>query len=127
MLTDYQRQLRQRLLNAPVVPAPSPWRRPDSVYGIVAVGGLVGVGFAVHPDTGADVLMVVSHDGHGLVDPLTYEKLARNPNPDPERSMPDNADLTCPGLGPVAGMEIRIAGLFGGGLNATTADGWGLD
>ncbi|MET7527346.1 hypothetical protein ABZS62_34190, partial [Streptomyces sp900116325] len=30
-------------------------------------------------------------------------------------------------LGPVAGTEIRIAGLFGGGLHSTTPDGWTVD
>lgn len=36
-------------------------------------------------------------------------------------------DLTCPGLGPIAGNPVRIAGLFGGGLHSTTPDGWTLD
>lgn len=36
-------------------------------------------------------------------------------------------DLACPGLGPVVGTQVRIAGLWGGGLHATTPDGWSLD
>ncbi|WP_404870651.1 hypothetical protein ACI1MP_36490 [Kitasatospora griseola] len=36
------------------------------------------------------------------------------PNPGP--------DLSCPGFGPLAGTEVRIAGLFGGGLHSTSED-----
>jgi hypothetical protein len=72
--------------------------------------------------------MVVSLDGHGLIDSLTAEKIARDRNPDPDSSTPDaDPDLTCPGLGPIAGERVRIAGLFGGGLHATTGDGWTID
>ncbi|MER5845289.1 hypothetical protein [Streptomyces prasinus] len=58
---------------------------------------------------------------------VTGEKVARDRDPDPEDSTPDAvADLTCPGLGPIAGSRVHIAGLFGGGLH-TTADGWPLE
>jgi hypothetical protein len=69
--------------------------------------------------------MVVFRDGHGLFDGITGERMARDRDPDPATSTPDaHPDLACPGLGPVAGTEIRIAGLFGGGLHSTTQDGW---
>ena len=72
--------------------------------------------------------MVVSADGHGLFDATTGDKLARDRDPDPETSTPDAArDLTCPGLGPIAGTRVQIAGLFGGGLHSTSGDGWSLD
>lgn len=72
--------------------------------------------------------MVVSHDGHGLFDAVTGERIARDRDPDPEDSTPDAvADLSCPGLGPISGIRVRIAGLFGGGLHTTTADGWTLE
>ncbi len=72
--------------------------------------------------------MVVSSSGHGLFDAVTGEKIARDRDPAPEVSTPDgHPDLTCPGLGPVAGTPVRIAGLFGGGLHRTTPDGWTLD
>jgi hypothetical protein len=123
-LSEYQRAMRDRLLAAPVVPAPAPWWRVTST----AVGGLLGVGFATHPDTGLDLAMVVSHDGHGLFDAVTGEKIARDRDPDPEASTPDLApDLTCPGLGPLAGSRVHIAGLFGGGLHRTTEDFWTLE
>ncbi|WP_344394955.1 hypothetical protein [Actinomadura alba] len=90
------------------------------------VGGLLGIGFAAHPDSGHDLVMVVSHDGHGLFDAVTGEKIARDYDPDPDTSTPDaSPDLTCPGLGPITGTQIHIAGIFGGGLHRTT-DGWSL-
>ncbi|MFI6970029.1 hypothetical protein [Streptomyces phaeochromogenes] len=127
-LSPYQQALRDRLLAAPVVPAPEPWRPVfESEYG-VPVGGLLGIGFASHPESGHDLVMVVSHDGHGLYDAVTGEKIARDRDPDPEDSTPEAvADLTCPGLGPIAGSRIRIAGLFGGGLHTTNEDGWTLE
>lgn len=126
MLTEYQQQLRDRVLSAPVMPAPPSWRPVFSAR--TPIGGLQGVGFASDPHTGDDLVMVVSMDGHGLFNAATGEKVARDRNPDPDSSTPDAVpDLSCPGLGPVAGQRIRIAGLFGGGLHATTYDGWSVD
>lgn len=123
-LSPYQRAMRDRLLAAPVVPTPEPWR----TLPLVPVGGLLGIGFASHPDSGHDLVMVVSHDGHGLFDGVTGERIARDRDPDPEDSTPDSvADLSCPGLGPITGSRVHIAGLFGGGLHTTTADGWALE
>ena len=126
MLSDYQQQLRDRLLAAPVVAAPLPWQ-PALDRG-TPIGGLLGIGFAVHPGNGHDLVMVVSVDGHGLFDAVTGEKIARDRHPDPGTAAPDaSPDLACPGLGPVTGTWVRIAGLSGGGLHATTPDGWSLD
>jgi hypothetical protein len=125
VLSDYQQQLRDRLLAAPVVAAPPPWQPVD--HG-TRIGGLLGIGFAVHPGNGHDLVMVVSHDGHGLFDAVTGEKIARDRHPDPGTATPDaSPDLACPGLGPATGTQVRIAGLFGGGLHATTSGGWSLD
>ncbi|WP_328873487.1 hypothetical protein OHT76_27285 [Streptomyces sp. NBC_00287] len=127
MITAYQQRLRDRLLAAPEVPAPEPWRPVFQPMPYAPVGGLLGIGFATHPDTGHDLVMVVSHDGHGLFDAVTGEKIARDRDPDPETDTPDTAaDLTCPGLGPIAGTRVHIAGLFGGGLHTGT-DGWQVD
>ncbi|MFD8271391.1 hypothetical protein [Streptomyces flaveolus] len=80
------------------------------------------------PGTGHDLVMVVSHDGHGLFDAVTGEKIARDRDPGPEDSTPDAvADLSCPGLGPIAGSRVQIAGLFGGGPHSTTEDGWCIE
>ncbi|MFI6700425.1 hypothetical protein ACIBJC_15840 [Streptomyces sp. NPDC050509] len=127
-LSAYQQALRDRLLDAPVMPAPEPWRPVfEYEYG-APVGGLLGIGFATHPESCHDLVMVVSRDGHGLFDAVTGEKMARDRAPDPEGSTPDAvADLTCPGLGPIAGSRVHIAGLFGGGLHTTTEDGWALE
>ncbi|MGW3203463.1 hypothetical protein [Streptomyces sp. NPDC001135] len=124
----YEQALRDRFLAAPVVPAPEPWQPVfEYEYG-VPVGGLLGIGFASHPDGGHDLVMVVSSDGHGLFDAVTGEKIARDRDPDPEGSTPEAvADLSCPGLGPVAGSRVRIAGLFGGGFHTSTPDGWTVE
>ncbi|MFC8085259.1 hypothetical protein [Streptomyces sp. NPDC057340] len=123
-LSAYQRGMRDRILAAPVVAAPEPWRS----VALVPVGGLLGIGFASHPESGHDLVMVVSHDGHGLFDAVTGDKIARDRDPGPEGSTPDEAaDLSCPGLGPVEGSRVHIAGLFGGGLHAGTRDGWELE
>lgn len=91
-LSPYQRDLRDRLSSVPVLPAPAPWQ--PVFEPCAAVGGLLGIGFATHPESGNDLLMVVSTAGCG-----------------------------CLGLGPVTGGRVHIAGLYGGGLHPTTADG----
>ncbi|MFJ6937861.1 hypothetical protein [Streptomyces sp. NPDC101132] len=136
MITNHQQRLRERYLAAPVMPAPTPWQPAPGHT--IAVGGLLGIGFAVHPDTGRDLVVVVSGGGRGLFDAATGEQIARDRNPDPATDtgtgtgtgtgIPDvRRDLVCPGPGPLAGVPVRIAGLFGGGLHSTTPDGWTLD
>lgn len=126
MITEYQQKLRERYLAANVMPAPEPWQ--PVMDRRTPIGGVLGMGFAVHPDSGHDLIMVVSSDGHGLLDAVTGEQIARDRDPDPETSTPDaHPDLTCPGLGPIEGVPVRMAGLFGGGLHSTTPDGWTLD
>lgn len=112
----------------PVVPAPEPWRCVFPHAHGTPVGGLVGIGFATHPESGHDLVLAVSHSGHGLFDAVTGERIARDDDPDPEDALPDEASgLSCPGLGPVAGSRVRVAGLFGGGLRTATEDGWCLE
>ncbi|MFE0191584.1 hypothetical protein [Streptomyces sp. NPDC058989] len=126
MISEYQQQLRERFLSVPETPPPAPWRPVLSRRN--PIGGLLGIGFAIAPGTGHDLVMVVSGGGHGLFDALTGEKIARDRDPDPDDSTPDAVpDLSCPGLGPIAGTRVRIAGLFGGGLHTTTYDGWSLE
>jgi hypothetical protein len=114
--------LRTRFLGTTVVPAPMPWRPADCH--VVRVGGLIGVGFARHPETGRDLLLTASHNGLGLVDASTGERLARDD--DDDLAWPDDDDLTCPGIGPITGTRVRMAGLPGGGLHAGTTDGWSV-
>lgn len=127
MLTEYQQRLRAKYLSAPQVAPPDPWLASGAPRFYIPVGGLQGVGLGVHPETGDDLLMVVSMDGFGLFDPVTCTRLARDRQPDPEVSEPGGTDLACPGIGVLAGTRVRIAGLFGGGLHNTTEDGWALD
>ncbi|SNT28571.1 hypothetical protein SAMN05421812_104246 [Asanoa hainanensis] len=127
MLTEYQRQLRTKYLSAPVVEPPAPWRAMAGRWSCVPFGGLLGVGFGEHPETGEDLLMVVSGDGFGLLEVATGTKIARDRDPDSEVSTPDGPDLACPGIGVLAGSRVRIAGLFGGGLHTTTEDGRTID
>ncbi|WP_405470563.1 hypothetical protein [Streptomyces canus] len=47
-LSPYQRDLRDRLSSVPVLPAPAPWQ--PVFEPCAAVGGLLGIGFAMHPD-----------------------------------------------------------------------------
>lgn len=123
MLSDYQRGLRDRFLAADVSPPPDPWRPAGS--GPVAVGGLLGVGFAPDPVTGRDLVLVASNSGLGVLDAATGERLARDG--DEDLGYPDGPDLSCPGIGPLEGTRVRVAGLFGGGLHATSGDGWSVD
>lgn len=86
MITEYQQKLRERYLAAVVMPAPEPWQ--PVLDRRTPIGGLLGIGFAVHPDSGHDLIMVVSSDGHGLFDAVTGEKIARDRDPDLETSTP---------------------------------------
>lgn len=76
MLSDYQQQLRDRFLAAPVTPPPPPWRLVLDAS--TPIGGLQGVGFATHPVSENDLVMAVSTDGHGLFDAVTGDKSARD-------------------------------------------------
>ncbi|MBL7626224.1 hypothetical protein [Frankia nepalensis] len=88
---------------------------------------MLGVGFGNHSHDGRDLLVVVSHDGHGVIDTRDYAKLIRDRDPDASDLLPSDDDLSVPGLGLLAGTRVRIAGLFGGGLHSTTSDGWAID
>jgi hypothetical protein len=83
-------------------------------HSIFAIGGLIQVGFAPQ----SDYLLVVSHQGRGVFDCVSRQKLARDAN-----DAFDESELTAEGIGLLAGQKIRTAGLFGGSLPTTTADG----
>ncbi|WP_435281356.1 hypothetical protein [Streptomyces koelreuteriae] len=126
MISEYQQQLRDRFLSVSETSPPPPWH--PVLDRRLPIGGLLGIGFGTAPGADHDLVMVVSSDGHGLFDTVTGEKLARDRDPDPDDSTPDAVpDLACPGLGPLAGTRVRIAGLFGGGLHTTTLDGWSVE
>jgi hypothetical protein len=86
-----------------------------------AVGGLFQVGYG--PET--DFLLVLSHAGRGVFDCVSGKKLARDYGD--AFQFFDQIRLESVGFGPLDGIKIRMAGLFGGGLPLTTQDGWRLE
>jgi hypothetical protein len=94
---------------------PAPWCK-RVVY---PVGGLRSVGF----QDDADILLVVSEQGRGIIDCIADQKLAR----DHEEYYEDEIRLEADGIGPLAGKKIRISGLYGGGLPNSTSDGWSIE
>lgn len=115
-IPDHLQELFRRLVDLPASEPPSPWHEATIHF----VGGLTDVGFA----DSSDLLLVISHDGRGLFDCVSGERIARDHSNDFAR---DTANLLAPGIGPITGQPIRTAGLYGGGLALTTADGWSLD
>lgn len=120
-MNPHHEHLRTRFRTAPLHPPPPPWRPLPPV----AVGGLTGVGFAVHPESGEDLVLVTSHQGRGVLNCVTGQRTARDPDPEP--AWPDEHTLTCQGIGPLTGTSIQISGLLGGGLHTTTTNGWSID
>lgn len=97
---------------------PTPWRIVSTAF----VGGLIEVGYAPK----SDLVLVVSHDGRGGFDAKTGEHLARDRSPSTDPWF-DPISMTASGIGPLEGVVIRLAGLSGGGLPKSTADGWRLE
>ena len=90
------------------------WRR----ISYVAVGGLTEVGFG----RDARFLLIVSHQGRGVVDCITGARVARNPDDGP--AWFNDSAPAARGIGPLQGEWVPVAGLAGGSLAAETADGW---
>ncbi len=103
------------LAKLPVGTPPAPWRRAAAV----AIGGLEAVGF---PD-GEDLMLVLSSQGRGVIDCIRGERVAR----DGEDGHIDVGTLLCSGIGPLADTQVRMSGLYGGGLANTTSDGWAIE
>lgn len=78
MISEYQQRLRDRFLSAQVIEPPDPWRPVFPPRSPAPVGGLLGVGFAVDPSSGNDLLMVVSTQGHEVFDASSGVKVARD-------------------------------------------------
>jgi hypothetical protein len=92
---------------------PSPWRKVT----YLAVGGLTEVGFAA-----GSLLLVVSHQGRGVVDLASGNVLARDRQE--TGAWFDAARRAALGIGPLDGTWIGVCGLAGGQLPDATADGW---
>lgn len=95
---------------------PEPWNR----IVVVPVGGLTSVGFA----ESSDLLLAASSAGRGVFDCRTGTLLARDDN---DRFSFDVGNLLVEGIGPIAEYQIRMSGIFGGGLPRQTADGWSIE
>jgi hypothetical protein len=100
------------LRSKPVVDPPSPWRKVP-----VHIAGVTAVGFA----PGTDLVVVLSHDGIGVVDAGMGDVLARQYDTELED---DPYPVWVRGIGPVQDQRIPVAGLWGGGLRRYTPDGW---
>ena len=74
------------------------------------------------PDGGGPLLLVVSHQGRGMVDLASGELLARDRHE--AGAWFDAARRAALGIGPLDGAWIGVCGLAGGRLPDTTADGW---
>lgn len=85
---------------------------PDGWEKVVerAVGGLLDIGFSRQ----SDHLLVVSSSGRGVIDCRTGEKVARDYEDFGDWRNVTN--LTCEGVGPLAGETILTTGLHGGGM-----------
>ena len=95
----------------PEAPPPAPWRAVP-----IHIGGVTAVGFG----PGTEWLLVMTHSGLGVIEAATGKIVARDPDAEPDDPYPIQAD----GIGPLAGMRIPLAGLWGGGLRTTAPDGW---
>jgi hypothetical protein len=112
---DHLEPVRKRVREAAIEPAPAPWVQA----GTWAVGGLIEVGFGRE----ADLLLVVSWQGRAVFDPATRTRVARD-HEQPDDTWYDEFSLLARGIGPLADQRVPLAGLHGGGLAATTRDGW---
>jgi hypothetical protein len=92
---------------------PSTWRKVT----YLAVGGLTEVGFA-----DGRLLLVVSHQGRGVVDLASGDLLARDRHE--AGAWFDTVRRAALGIGPLDGAWIDVCGLAGGRLPDATADGW---
>jgi hypothetical protein len=94
---------------------PDPWTQRADLH----TGGLTGVG----TDAASRYLLVVSHDGRGVFDLASGERVARDRGNVPDTEFRENP-FTVGGIGPLAGTMIPCAGLWGGALPQVTPDGW---
>jgi hypothetical protein len=95
------------------------WRRIVTV----PVGGLTAVGFSATER----YLLVLSHDGRGVLESATGQRVARN-RESPRHDSPwlkESARLI-EGVPPVESEWIEAAGLWGGSLLARNTAGWSV-
>ncbi len=115
---NFQEQLRNRLRSFKLSSPPKPWKREK----VFAVGGLTEVGFADK----SDLLLIVSHDGRGLLDCRAGEIISRDRASSTE-DWYQPSSLEAEGIGSLLGQKIKLAGLHGGGLPHLNSNGWSLE
>jgi hypothetical protein len=86
-----------------------------------AVGGLFQVGYAED----SDLLLVLSHNGRGIFDCLTGERIGRD-TVDVFAHF-NTSKLLAKGFAALNKRQVRMAGIYGGGLPLSTEDGWFLE
>lgn len=111
-LTDYQKQLLNRMRNMPQKKSPRGWE--ISVQKMV--GGLRHIGFS---EKQPGKLLVISVAGKSIIDGYGGQMLFR----DPDDNNYDYVKLTSEGVADLKGETIRLAGITGGGLPIVNADG----
>lgn len=109
-MNEYEKANRERLTSllsrVPLKECPDGWE----VSGRFAVGGLSGIGFSKN----AELLLVISSSGRGVIDCMLGKKISRDDEADGDWYKP--FELVCEGIGPLQAEVIQIAGLNGGGL-----------
>ena len=75
--------------------------------------------------TGRELVLTGSWAGRGLFDTQTGGLVAWDTDEEVHRWMTHGHEY-CEGIGPIEGSRIRVAGLWGGGLNRMTEDGWSV-
>ncbi len=111
---EHLEPLKTKLLILKIEKPPSPWQLKT----VIPVGGLCSVGF----DRDTENLLIVSHQGRGVVDCSTGDKTARD-----YEDYYENQYLEAEGIGCLRGKIIRMAGINGGGLPTSTEDDWCLE
>ncbi len=107
--------VRQRVERLQTEPAPAPWTEPV----VLAVGGLVAVGLSED----GRYCLTVSHTGRSVIDLATGEKVARNRDDDLDAFLSESGTVAT-GIGPLDGLSVPVAGLYGGGLAPSSPDDW---
>jgi len=117
--SEYQKTLHERWAAAPESDPPAPWHR--------ARNGIVGGVYAVGLSESGEFLLSISHSGRYVIDCKTGETVERD-HDDAQESWLDTSRLLADGVGPLAGVKVRVAGSFiGGGFAAMTPDGWAVE
>jgi hypothetical protein len=117
---EHEEWVRAVVRAVPAGPVPEPWRELPFLH----AGGLLEIGVHALP-SGEELVLVVTWAGRGVMS-ATGEKIARD-HTEPNDDWYDEYALTAEGIGPLAGIRVRLAGLHGGGLALCTRDGWRLD